>query len=1435
MNEESAKKKKKTSKAAAGSAPKPRGRPPTKKKEDEPEPDPEPEVVTLASEEEDEVTETTDRTRLILTEESLLDEPSYLVLGQKKELCEVCGRYFPNKHVLKGHVKNFHHVPDLPSDGGYSGQKCGFVCRLCECNFLTEIELFEHVCKTLQNLKSVLQFDFFLNERCVHCKKKFWNDKDLKLHCILSGHAFELYTCTHCERRYTLLSTYNRHQRRCRQSKELGAFLPIQRGGGWDVENLIENAASIHSLQIQAQEFSDPDLLLIMSKEDIVNILLSELSAKIQIKFKLDLQVSFEREVGEEKQETTAWFGSGFIQILSSEDIVPAVEKCIPHILSRIPDFNNNGSSWSVSYVKGLVLKVAAYNPIRGGCKGILPLWVKRTRAVVNLNCELNDCFPLHILYKILNVQSNKGERTVKFLRKHMHLLNMTDLKLPLAMKDITKFEGLNPTISVNCYYSASMAENEISVRKLLPLRVSEKRNLNHIDLLVVPSPGNLSELERSLFNRTFSDESTTEAAASSKSQIKAGLNKAFHYCLINNLSRLIHPLKESNHKTYICRRCLSSFITKTTFEQHEGDCSLIQAQRIQLPKPPNNFMQFSKHKALLKPWFVCYGDFETLLIPKDKPNITMEKSSSTKVNIHFPFAYAFTVVDSMGKCVLKCNPRIFGEGTHAGVEFLKELREVYETVLLPKMQERPLQMTDAETERHNHSEFCELCECKFENNKTAHHDHKTGQYLGAYCNSCNLKAQQSPNVIVIFHNSKGFDTHILFQGLPKVAKSDDQVYIIPQTREKYIGFRWNSFMFLDSLSFLSCSLEKLGENLDTQQLTYLYDHFQDDEQRDEKVQLLRRKGVFPYSYLSSHAVLDETTLPSIDKFYNDLSQERCSESDYEHAKTVFRVFQCQNLRDYCRIYLTSDILLLCCAFEEFRKMTFSYYGLEATGFFTLPGFAFEAALKMTREKLELLTDPQMYLMIESGIIGGVSMSNCRYLKANNRECADYDPSKPSMYIQYYDVNNLYGICQSSKLPHSNFQWMSEQEKLDFDITKVTPADETGFILEVMLYTPPDAALHEKLADLPPAPLHDTVKYEQLSPWQQNHPNCKLESNQKLILDLRPEKKCVLHALTLQTYCDLGLTFKILRGISFDQKNWLKPFIDFNTSKRKQAKNDFEKSLFKLMNNATFGKFIESQRNRREVRMALTKRRFITLVSKPNFHDFSAFDKAFIAVELKKTSVTLDRPIHCGFTTLCISKAFMYTMFYKVLRPMFNGKFFLAYTDTDAYIAAVYTDSVTEMVRPYAEMYFDFSNLDKNHELFSCKNATEMGFLKCEAKGKIISEFISLKSKMYCLTIEGKQKAVAKGVHRSALTHQVKRDHYYNALFSDPSSSSQHRVSFNTLRSDGLHEIHTVKQVKLGMTSYDDKRKILDNKIDSVPFYFCGDENKMKMSNRVCK
>ena len=165
-----------------------------------------------------------------------------------------------------------------------------------------------------------------------------------------------------------------------------------------------------------------------------------------------------------------------------------------------------------------------------------------------------------------------------------------------------------------------------------------------------------------------------------------------------------------------------------------------------------------------------------------------------------------------------------------------------------------------------------------------------------------------------------------------------------------------------------------------------------------------------------------ETSLPKKEDFYSNLNMEDITDTDYVHAKKVCKDFEIKNLGKYHYLYIQSDTLLLTDILENFRSMCLKIYEFDPAKFTPAPGLAWQAALKKTKVKLDLLTDIAMLLMVEKGIIGGTCHSIYRYAKDNNKYMEDYDKNKESSHIQYWDVNNLYGCTMSQKLPVNNFE-----------------------------------------------------------------------------------------------------------------------------------------------------------------------------------------------------------------------------------------------------------------------------------------------------------------------------------------------------------------------------------------------------------------------------
>ena len=169
-----------------------------------------------------------------------------------------------------------------------------------------------------------------------------------------------------------------------------------------------------------------------------------------------------------------------------------------------------------------------------------------------------------------------------------------------------------------------------------------------------------------------------------------------------------------------------------------------------------------------------------------------------------------------------------------------------------------------------------------------------------------------------------------------------------------------------------------------------------------EKASLFTRKGVYPYDYMDSLDRLSETKLPPKEAFYSRLNKSHISDEDYEHAQKVWREFDCKTMRDYHDLYLKSDVLLLADVFENFRDLCLKNYELDPAWYYTVPGLAWDAALKKTKVELELLTDPDMLLMFEKGIRGGVSSIMHRHGKANNKYMGkDFDPKELEKFLVY--------------------------------------------------------------------------------------------------------------------------------------------------------------------------------------------------------------------------------------------------------------------------------------------------------------------------------------------------------------------------------------------------------------------------------------------------
>ena len=189
---------------------------------------------------------------------------------------------------------------------------------------------------------------------------------------------------------------------------------------------------------------------------------------------------------------------------------------------------------------------------------------------------------------------------------------------------------------------------------------------------------------------------------------------------------------------------------------------------------------------------------------------------------------------------------------------------------------------------------------------------------------------------------------------------------------------------------------------------------------------MLFRKGVYPYEYTDSWGKFNEKSLPPKKDFYSELTLEDITYKDYAHAQKVWEVFEIKNLGEYHDLYVQTDTVLLADVFEKCRCKCIEIYELDPSYFYSAPGLAWQACLKKTGVKLELLTDIDMLLMVEKGIRGGIYQSIHKYAKASNKHMKNYNKKIESSYLMYLDANNLHGWVMSQRLPVNRFKWEND-------------------------------------------------------------------------------------------------------------------------------------------------------------------------------------------------------------------------------------------------------------------------------------------------------------------------------------------------------------------------------------------------------------------------
>ncbi|KAL4104412.1 hypothetical protein QTP88_004104 [Uroleucon formosanum] len=1087
-------------------------------------------------------------------------------------------------------------------------------------------------------------------------------------------------------------------------------------------------------------------------------------------------------------------------------------------IVKEEEDFIMKNSQWRLHQILSLGININKYVPFKGSSYIILPKHIGNKKAIINVKNKDDKCF-LWAILSALHPAKKDAQRVTKYIPFENEFDNeLKGIEFPVKTTDVLKFVKRTKDISINIYC--------LDKKVIVPLEVTIIEKNNHIDLMYLR---------------------------------KDNKNKG-HYCWIKDLWKLCgSQMTKDGHKRLLCKICLNSFDTKNKLNDHKHYCANNKAAKIVLPEAYNKTLEFQNYNHSLRVPFVIYADFECTLKPiyTCQPNDT--ESFTKCYQKHIPNNFCYYIKYSNGDY----KPPVVYSGPNVAQQFYECMKN--EEILISKMYDKIVPMKTLNAEQlnnyYNKSDKCHICERylsdlppmlekkfkiikgvieyykqfkivedddskklklyedklknEIENKnknmrKVRDHDHLTGEYRGAAHSICNLNYQNPRFIPIVFHNLSGYDAHLFIK---EFGNDNKRIKLIPNNEEKYISFSkmmprkvtrkgkeiviYTELRFIDSFKFLPSSLDKLTNNLRNDSKLNLRNKFKELSKYfpEKHLDLVTRKLAYPYEYMDCEEKFNETCLAPIEKFYSSLTDKNITKEEYENSQKIWKVFNIQNMREFTSLYNKIDVLLSTDIIENFRDISLKNYKLDPMWYYTTPGFAWDCMLRMTNIKLDLLTDIDQILMFESGIRGGLSQCSQRYSKANNKYMVDkFKKQEESIFLQYLDANNLYGWAMSKYLPTGDFKWVDSLN--DFDVMNISDKSCKGYILEVDLHYPKE--LHDLHSDFPLAP-------------ERHFDNKQLP---KLLTTLYDKKKYIIHYETLKLYINLGLKIeKIHRVLEFSQSPWLKVYVDFNTNLRSEAKNEFEKEYFKLMNNSVYGRTMMNVRNHVDIRLCSNASKVEKLIAKPNFDRRTIFTENLAAVHMKRTQISFKQPIYIGMCILDLSKMLMYDFYYNIIKKKYGNRVRLLYTDTDSLILEIKTNDFYQDIKINLD-HFDTSDYPKDNIYgLPLVNKKVLGKFKDELNGKIMTEFIGLRSKLYSHRILDTEKEIkkAKGVKKNVVENKICFNDFENCLLTKESKYVKQNL-FRTKK----HDIFTVEQNKKALSVYDDKRFILDNGIDTL-------------------
>ena len=1245
--------------------------------------------------------------------------------------------------------------------------------------------------------------------------------------------------------------------------------------GGADVTSSYKGIAKVLTLRppkdVNIIDFEGFYLAKVPAVRDVI---MTKMPQQPGVRFYISTSIAFVRidESGEVDVHTEASFRSpvythnGIASMRQAAVIQGHLMSARDELTNQLEQFTKEGSNWTIDKVLTLNVHLTAYVPLAAAAPVSIPLpgWLTYKKSLINVAAPDNKCFLFAVAAGLRSHEELKHPERHTQYGSLVTGFNVRGLTFPMDFKNVGAFERMNAEISVSIFW----CDNEN--KQICPLRIADPVREKHVQLLLIEDKNIkhyvcIRSLDLLLNYRTKSHVQMHYCEYCLHGFVDAAVRaEHMEFCRQHDAQRIRMPTKERSKLEFTNYKKIEKapFVLFADFESYLNPCDRLKGNATRVyqdhvasgycinlvPRNPEiwtgkqtlyTFNGVGKEVSthFLKTLESISNEVNTVL-GNVKPLAMSERDEIAFAAAVFCRAcgtelkhdrvrdHDHTTGAFRGACHNKCNLQMTFSTSKRG--FAKKRRRdqsgltpcrkrARNSFLLDETMEVDDGDDDDAVESNNAEEEEEEEKERVLHGVEEDDEDEDVERKTAFTGKRHYDQYRIP---CFLHNARGYDNNLILQSAAGICR---EMKVLANNMEKYITLQLDNVQIIDSLSFLNGSLSAVVSSMLPDQLKQTASCFPDPE----KFALMTRKGCYPYEYMTGPEKMAETALPPIEAFFSTLTGEGVSAEDYAHAQKVWSTFQMRTMQDYHDLYLQTDVLLLSDAFESFRDLMIGEFKLDPANYLTLSGYGWDAMMLFTKMKVDLLTDPDMYLMLESNIRGGICGVSKNFASANNRYVPDtYDPSKPDTYLLYLDACNLYGMALSKPLPQSNFKFV---QNVDLDKILATPVDSpVGYFVEADVEYP--ESLHDAHSGFPLAPENMTITPEMLSPYTRELASCLNRTPSdahKLTSTLFTKEKYLVHYTNLQTYVRLGLCVtRVHRVVEFHQSAYIKPYIDRCTALRQASTSDFGSNMIKFLANSIFGRSLMNVRKHQNVLLSNRRKYTLKKLSSPLYRGFKIFSNDLIAVHCLKSSIVLAHPIFIGFTVLETSKQHMYDFYYRTLVDgIFVGSTSCQYIygDTDSLILEIEsTEDVYEVMKSNST-HFDMSSYPRNTPYFDPVNKKVPGKFKDELAGQfpsVIKEVVALRPKAYSILVsDGETKSACKGVNRAVI--KTLKHERFRAV---QESRVNHVATMNRIQAFG-HNLCTMEVNKIALSCYEDKRFYL-NSTTSRPYGHYANESE---------